>query len=119
MTTPTFTPATPVDQRDALIALNVEYLSWAAAEAETSFGITPQAAIGMTIAEYVPTLLDTICGDPPPRGIFYLVKVDHHVAGMGGFRWSRPGVAEIKRLYVRPDYRGGETGRDHHAAPAR
>jgi hypothetical protein len=66
MKTPIFTPATPVAQRDALIAINVEYLSWVAAEAETYFGITPQAAIGMTIAKYVPTVLDTICGDPPP-----------------------------------------------------
>jgi GNAT superfamily N-acetyltransferase len=110
MKTPIFTPATPVAQRDALIAINVEYLSWVAAEAETYFGITPQAAIGMTIAEYVPTVLDTICGDPPPRGIFYLVERDHHLAGMGGLRWSRPGVAEIKRLYVRPAHRGAKLG---------
>jgi hypothetical protein len=93
-------PANPVAQRDALIAINVEYLSWVATAAETHFGITPQASIGMTIAEYVPTVLDTICGVSPPRGIFYLVELDQHLAGMGGFRWSCPSVAEIKRLYV-------------------
>ena len=54
--------------------LNVEYVSWVAAEAESYFGISTQESIGMTIAEYVPTVLDTICGDPPPRGIFYLVE---------------------------------------------
>lgn len=37
---PTFTPANPVAQRNALIAINVEYLSWVAAEAEAYFGIT-------------------------------------------------------------------------------
>jgi GNAT superfamily N-acetyltransferase len=110
MKTPTFTPANPVAHRNALIAINVEYLSWVAAEVETSFGITPQAAIGMTIAEYVPTVLDTICGDAPPRGIFYLVELDHHLAGLGGLRRSRPGVAEIKRLYVRPAQRGAKLG---------
>lgn len=110
MKTPTFTPANSVAHRDALIAINVEYLSWAAAEVETHFGITPQAAIGMTIAEYVPTMLDTICGDPPPRGIFYLVELDHHLVGMGGLRWSSPGVAEIKRMYVRPAHRGAKLG---------
>jgi GNAT superfamily N-acetyltransferase len=110
MKTPIFTPANLGAQRDALIAINVEYLSWVAAEAETYFGITPQAAIGMTIAEYVPSVLDTICGDPPPHGIFYLVELDPDLAGMGGLRWSRPGVAEIKRLYVRPTHRGAKLG---------
>jgi GNAT superfamily N-acetyltransferase len=110
VTEPTFTPATPVDHRDALIALNVEYVSWVAAEAESYFGISTQASIGMTIAEYVPTVLDTICGDPPPRGIFYLVERDHQLAGMGGLRWSSPGVVEIKRVYVRPAHRGAKLG---------
>lgn len=64
----------------------------------------------MTIDEYVPTVLDTICGDPPPRSIFYLVELDQHLAGMGGLRWSRPCVAEIKRLYVRPAHRGAKLG---------
>jgi GNAT superfamily N-acetyltransferase len=108
VTEPTFTPANPVDHRHALIALNIEYVSWVAAEAESYFGISTQDAIGMTIAEYVPTVLDTICGDPPPRGIFYLIELDQHLAGMGGLRWSSPGMAEIKRLYVRPAYRGAK-----------
>jgi GNAT superfamily N-acetyltransferase len=110
VTEPTFTSANPVDHRDALIALNVEYVSWVAAEAESYFGISTQDAIGMTIAEYVPTVIDTICGDPPPRGIFYLVERDQHLAGMGGLRWSSPGVAEVKRVYVRPAYRGAKLG---------
>jgi len=110
VTEPIFTPTNPVDHRDALIALNVEYVSWVAAEAESYFGISTQDSIGMTIAEYIPTVLDTICGDPPPRGIFYLVELDHQLAGMGGLRWSSPSVAEIKRLYVRPVYRGAKLG---------
>jgi GNAT superfamily N-acetyltransferase len=107
---PTFTPANPVTQRDALLAINVEYASWAATEMEAYFGINVQASIGMTVAEYVSSVLDTICGDPPPRGIFYLVELDHQLAGMGGIRYNRPGVAEIKRLYVRPAYRGAKLG---------
>lgn len=110
MTEPTFTPANPVDHRDALIALNIEYVSWVAEAAEIYFGISTQASIGMTIAEYVPTVLDTICGDPPPRGIFYLVERDHQLAGMGGLRRSSPGVVEIKRVYVRPAHRGAKLG---------
>jgi GNAT superfamily N-acetyltransferase len=107
---PTFTPANPVDHRDALIALNIEYMSWAAIEFKSSFGIATEDALGMTIAEYVPTVLDKLCGEPPPRCIFYLVELDQHLVGMGGLRWSSPGVAEIKRIYVSPAYRGAKLG---------
>lgn len=106
----TFILANPVDHRDALVALNIEYMSWVAAEGESYFGISAQDSIGMTIAEYVPTVLDAVCGDPPPRGVFYLVECAQHLAAMGGLRRHSPGVAEIKRVYVRPAYRGQALG---------
>ena len=55
-------------------------------------------------------VIDKVCGDPPPKGIFYLVKVDDTLAGMGGLRFLRPGVAEIKRIYFRPEFRGRKLG---------
>jgi GNAT superfamily N-acetyltransferase len=110
MTTPTFTPANPVEHREALLALNVEYLTWLSAAIDAHFGINSQAASGLTVTEYVSTVLDKICGESPPRGIFYLVEFAQHCAGMGGLCWLRPGVAEVKRLYVRPAYRGAQLG---------
>jgi GNAT superfamily N-acetyltransferase len=64
----------------------------------------------MMVTEYVSSVLDTICGESPPRGIFYLVEVEQQLAGMGGLRWLRPGVAEVKRVYVRPGYHGTRVG---------
>ena len=64
----------------------------------------------MPATEYVPTVIDKVAGDPPPRGVFYLLEVDGGLAGMGGIRFIRPGVAEIKRIYVRPQYRGMQLG---------
>jgi GNAT superfamily N-acetyltransferase len=107
---PTFIPANPVDHRDALIALNIEYMSWLSTEGETYFGISAKDSIGMTIAEYVPTVLNAVCGEPPPRGVFYLVELDHQLTAMGGLRWHSPGVAEIKRVYVRPTHRKAKLG---------
>ena len=67
MTEPIFTPANLVDHRDALLALNIEYAAWAVPEMEAFFGINLQASLGMPVAEYVASMLDTICGEPPPR----------------------------------------------------
>ncbi|GAB4120524.1 MAG: hypothetical protein Fur005_48300 [Roseiflexaceae bacterium] len=105
-----FIPANPIDHRDDLISMNIEYMSWLSIEGEAYFGISAQDSLGMTIVEYVPTILNTICGELPPRGVFYLVELDHQLAAMGGLRWNSPGVAEIKRVYVRPAYQKAKLG---------
>lgn len=105
MTTSTFTLADPIIHRDALISINIEYVSWVWAEIERSFEISAQDLVGMTVPEYVSCVIDKVCGDPPPRGAFYLISVDGNLAGMGGLRYIRNGVAEIKRIYVRSAYR--------------
>lgn len=105
-----FIAANIASHKDELIQLNVEYLSWVFAEIENLFGVPADQVVGMPASEYVPSVIDKICGDPPPKGIFYLVKVDDELAGMGGLRFLRTGVAEIKRIYFRPAFRGMKFG---------
>ena len=105
-----FIAANIESHRAELVELNVEYLSWVFAEIEKLFGVTADDVVGMTAGEYVPTVIDKVCGDPPPKGIFYLVRVDGRLAGMGGLRFLRDDVAEIKRIYIRPDFRGLQLG---------
>ncbi len=102
-----FIAADVVTHRAVLIELNIEYLSWVFKEVEALFGVP----VGLVASDYVPTVIDKVCGDPPPRGVFYLIEVDGRVAGMGGLRFLRPGVAEIKRIYVRPGHRGRNLGK--------
>lgn len=108
---PTALLADPIAHRDALVGLNIEYLSWVWTGIERSSGISVPDLVGMPVAEYVACMIDKVCGDPPPRGAFYLFAVEGQVAGMGGLRCVRDGVAEVKRLYVRPAYRGLDLGR--------
>jgi GNAT superfamily N-acetyltransferase len=96
--------------RSALIALNIEYLSWVFKGIEQLFGVEANAIVGMPASEYVPTVIDKVCGDAPPKGVFYLLKIDGKLAGMGGLRFLGTGVAELKRIYIRPEYRGLKLG---------
>ncbi len=105
-----FITANATTDRDELIQLNVEYLSWVFKGIEEHFGVPAGQVVGMPASDYVPTVIDKVCGDPPPRGVFYLLEVDGNLAGMGGLRFVRTGVAEIKRIYVRPAYRGMRLG---------
>lgn len=105
-----FVLANPVAHKSELVELNVEYLSWVFGEVEKSFGVPADQAVGMPAREYEPTVIHKICGAPAPLGAFYLIYVDGQVAGMGGLRRLRVQVAEIKRIYVRPRFRGLKLG---------
>ncbi len=110
MASTTFTVANLAEHRELLLQLNVEYMSWALAEVGKIIGATPAAIVGMSPADYVASVIDKVCGEGPPKGVFYLVWSNGELAGMGGLRWVRDGVAELKRIYVRPSQRGKHLG---------
>ena len=105
-----FIPADLSLHRGELLELNVEYVSWVLAEMEKLFAVPAGEILGMPAAEYVPTVLDKLCGAPPPVGVFYLVMVDQRLAGMGGLRSLGKANAEIKRIYCRQQFRGRGVG---------
>ncbi len=110
MTAVTFIPANPVSHRQQLLELNTEYLGWVLPAFGAIIGATPKDMVGMDIPAYAASVIDKVCGDPPPRGIFYIVECDGALSGMGGLRWIRDGVAEMKRVYVRSGQRGKGLG---------
>jgi carbonic anhydrase len=110
LSTPTFRLAHPVADRAALIELNIAHVAWVFGEIEKASGVGVRTILGMEAADYVPTVIDKVCGEPPPRGVFYLVEIDGQPMGMGGLRHSAEGIAEMKRVFVPPEGRGHGLG---------
>lgn len=108
---PEFTQVDLTLHRAPLMELNVEYMRWAAAEMNSAFNVSVEAMLGIDIAAYAAETLDKACGDRPPAGAFYLISQNGAAAGMGGLRRLDDAEAEIKRIYVRPGFRGRALGR--------
>jgi GNAT superfamily N-acetyltransferase len=106
----TFEPADAHDDRAALTELNVAYLDWLDTNIQHTFGLDLPALLGQPIADYVEASLDKLCAAAPPEGVFYVVRRDGEVVGMGGVRRTNDGASEMKRVFVRPDRRGGGLG---------
>jgi GNAT superfamily N-acetyltransferase len=47
----------------------------------------------------------------PPHGVFLLARVDGRPAGIGGVRYLDTEFAEVKSMYVSPEFRGIGLGR--------
>jgi GNAT superfamily N-acetyltransferase len=106
----TFESADARRDQAVLTELNVDYLDWLDANIQQTFGLDLPALLGQPIDEYVVATLDTLCAAEPPEGVFYIVRRDGSAVGMGGVRRTSDGASEMKRVFVRPDQRGGGLG---------
>lgn len=97
--------------RAQIVDLNVEYMDWATKEILEHDKIDIMAVLNMSTREYVNNTIDQLCSELPPQGIYYLLQAQHKIVGMGGLRQIRAKVGEIKRMYIRPQYRGRGLGK--------
>lgn len=99
-----------------LLALNTEYMAWVFAQMQQHFGALPAELAGQPAENYAAGTLDAVCGAAPPLGCFYLLEASAGVdqplrlAGMGGLRRLDAQRAELKRIFVRPGFRGQGLG---------
>ncbi len=107
-----FVPYDETTHRDHFLQLNVEHLTWFVEEAFTRHNIDTTTLTGPpTVQEYVEENLDDFTSVRPPKGIIYMIETDENAVGMGALRELSEGVGEIKRMYIRPEYRGRGLGK--------
>jgi GNAT superfamily N-acetyltransferase len=91
--------------RKQFIELNIEYISWVRDEVKKRYG--RDLSLGsQPVKEYVEEMVTKYTEAKQPDGIVYLLEVEGKVAGMGALKKLEEGVAEVKRMYIRSEYRG-------------
>lgn len=103
-------PADLAVHRSVLVELNVEYLTWLEQLCEELYDLRLADLLGTDVRTYTEGVLDAMVAAAQRDGAFYLLEVDGALEGMGGLRRVADGVAEVKRMYVRPGHRGRRLG---------
>ncbi len=96
--------------RADLLPLFNEYITWVFEQFEASFGVDIQAQMKLTPAGFAEDALAKLEAPSDLPGVFFIVAVDGAAAGMGGLRGLTPTAAEVKRVYLRPQFRGLRLG---------
>jgi len=97
--------------REEYRQLNIELITWIADRLRENYQIDAVSVIGQTIPEYVDDHLGDLASLKPTDGIIYLLVDEEDVAGMGALRKLSDETGEIKRMYIRPTYRGRGYGK--------
>jgi len=95
--------------RERLFQLNVEYIEYLRDAAVRSLGVS---GFYRNPREYVKGVFPEIASLTTYNGVIYLLVAGEETVGMGELRKLEEGVGEIKRMFIRPEYRGRGYGRE-------
>lgn len=97
--------------KEEYIKMNIELITWIADQLIENYQLDAISNIEQAVQEHVDDHLEDLASLKPPDGIIYLLVIEGEMAGMGALRKLSNEVGEIKRMYIRPLYRGRGYGK--------
>jgi GNAT superfamily N-acetyltransferase len=97
--------------RKEFFDLNVEFISWLVEMMIRKHQVGIPSTGDLSVEDYIDSIIEEYFSLEPPKGVALLLQVDGHIEGMGALKELEPGVAEIKRMFIRSEYRGRGYGR--------
>jgi ribosomal protein S18 acetylase RimI-like enzyme len=102
----------PSAHRLAFLELCEEYFDWMAIELHKNYDIDVSSSLGISLRDYVESNVDEFITSLSSDGVLYLLREKDEIIGMGALRKLKEGSGEIKRMYIRSEYRGKGLGRE-------
>jgi len=105
----------PVDfsiHNNLLRQLNEEHLFWIVQMEKEEYNIDVEHIIGRSMQEYVEICVKEFHNINPPNGIYFLLFFNKEAVGMGAIKKIDETTGEIKRMYIRPSFRGKGYGKN-------
>lgn len=93
---------------DTVRQLFLEYRKWLEEHRETTPAAAPRVKAGLDLVDHLAANLPGVYG--PPRGEILLWYRGDAVVACGALRELGPNLGEIKRISIRPDFRGPAFG---------
>jgi GNAT superfamily N-acetyltransferase len=91
--------------------MNLEFVSWSHEQILTHHGVDMSRGPGDP-REYVESMVDDLAALKPPNGFVLVLEDEERLIGMGLIKTIGVGVGEVKRMYIRPEYRGKGHGKE-------
>ena len=102
----------PSVHRATFMNLSEEYFDWMASELHKNYDIDVLSMLGITLRAYVESNVEEFATSISSDGALYLLREKEEIIGMGAIRKLKEGIGEIKRMYIKPEYRGKGLGRE-------
>lgn len=105
-----FVPLNTAKHLPVFLELNTSYLDWVIKEIERHYKVDLTKTLG-SVHSYVARMLDELELYQPPGGAFYFLEDEGSIIGMCALKKLNPEIGEIKRMYIKPNYRGKGYGK--------
>ena len=97
--------------RTQFFEMNLEFVSWSHEQILAHHGVDMSTGPGDP-HEYVESMLDDLAALKPPNGFVLVLEDEEKLVGMGLIKSIGEGIGEVKRMYIRPEYRGRGYGKE-------
>ena len=91
--------------------MNVEFVRWSHEKILTHHGVDMSEGTG-DAREYMESMVDELAALKPPNGFVLVLEAEEKLVGMSLIKTIGEGIGEVKRMYIRPEYRGRGYGKE-------
>ncbi|MFW9890294.1 MAG: GNAT family N-acetyltransferase [Candidatus Thorarchaeota archaeon] len=91
--------------------MNLEFFEWSHEQILIHHGVDMSEGTG-DAHEYLKSMVESFAVLKPPKGFVFILEDENKPVGMGLVKKIGKGVGEVKRMYIRPEYRGMGYGKE-------